>query len=63
MPLDVRKVPSRCENIALSSRPFRQGTCAPRRGGGQVRYLNGYDLKALIINGDPVQHYRQVLLL
>jgi len=23
-------------------RPFRQGTRAPRRGGGQVRYLNGY---------------------
>ena len=30
-------------NSALQCGPFREGTCAPRRVGGQARYLNGYD--------------------
>src|SRR5258708_8802315 len=31
---------------ALDSRPFRQGTCASRSDGGQVRYLNGHDSRS-----------------
>jgi len=30
-------------NLAFDNVPFRQGTCAPRCDGGQVRYLNEHD--------------------
>src|SRR2546423_15450864 len=41
-PVAARLIPFRAE-YALSSRAFRQGTCAPRRYGGQARYLKRYD--------------------
>ena len=37
-------------NSALRSGPFREGTCAPRRVGGQVRYLNDYDCRILRVS-------------
>jgi hypothetical protein len=48
--LPLRFFASCLENSPSCSGPFREGTCAPRYVAGQVRYLNGFDCRTMLLS-------------